>query len=84
MTLCSLLVNSNTLPRFSYETQKRINDIEIKKDDILLTIKNLNSNKAHGWDNASIRMMQLCGKSIVKPLKYLSESSLTAGIFPED
>ena len=29
-------------------------------------------------------MIQLCGKSIVKPLKYLFESSLTAGIFPED
>ena len=29
-------------------------------------------------------MMYLCGKSIVKPLKYLFESSLTAIIFPED
>ena len=29
-------------------------------------------------------MIQLCGKSIAKPLKYLFESSLTAGIFPED
>ena len=29
-------------------------------------------------------MIQLCGKSIVKPLKYLFQSSLTAGIFPED
>ena len=29
-------------------------------------------------------MTQLCGKSIVKPLKYLFESSLTAGISPED
>ena len=29
-------------------------------------------------------MIQLCGKSIVKPSKYLSYSSLTAGIFPQD
>ena len=55
-------------------------DIEIKEDDILLIIKNLNPNKAHGWDNVSISMMQLCSKSIVKPLKYLFESSLTAGL----
>ena len=81
---CSPVVNSSTLPTFSYKTQKRISDIEIKEDDILLIIKNLNPNKAHGWDNVSIRMIQLCGKSIVKPLKYLFESSLTAGIFPED
>ena len=46
-------------------------------------MKNLNTNKAHGWDNVSIRMIKLCGRSIVKPLKYLFESSLTAGIFPE-
>ena len=47
-------------------------------------MKNLNPNKAHGWDNVSIHMIQLCGKSIAKPLKYLFELSLTAGIFPED
>ena len=81
---CSPVVNSCTLLNFCYKTQKRISDIEIKEDDILLIIKNLNPNKAHGWDNVSIRMIQLCGKSIVKPLKYLFESSLTAGIFPED
>ena len=78
------MVNSSTLPNFCYKTQKRISDIEIKEDDILLIIKNLNPNKAHEWDNVSIRMIQLCGKSIAKPLKYLFESSLTAGIFPED
>ena len=47
-------------------------------------MKNLNPNKAHGLDNVSTCMIQLCGKFIVRPLKYLSESSLTAGIFPED
>ena len=45
---CSPVVNSSTLPSFSYKIQKRISDIEIKKDDILLIIKNLNPNKAHG------------------------------------
>ena len=68
---CSPAVESSALPDFRYKTQKRISDIEIKEDDTLLIIKNLNYNKAHGWDNVSIRMMQLCGKSIVKPLKYL-------------
>ena len=77
-------IYSSALPNFCYKTQKRISDIEIKEDDILLIIKNLNPNKAHGWDNVSIRMIQLCGKSIAKPLKYLFESSLTAGIFIEE
>ena len=81
---CSPVVNSSTPHNFCDKTQKRISDIEIKEDDILLIIKNLNPNKTHGWENVSIRMIQLCGKSIVKPLKYLFESSLTGGIFPED
>ena len=68
---CSPKVNSSTLPGFSYKTQKRISDIEIKKGNILLISKKLNPSKAHGWDNVSITMGQLCGKSIVKPLKYL-------------
>ena len=45
---CSPMENSSTLPNFSYKTQKRISDIEIKEVDILLIIKNLNPNKAHG------------------------------------
>ena len=77
-------IYSSTQPNFCYKTQKRISDTEIKEDDILLIIKNLNPNKAHVWDNVSIRVTQLCGKAIVKPLKYLFESSLTVGIFSQD
>ena len=81
---CTPVVNSSTLCNFCCKTQKRISDIEIKEDDILLIIKKLNLDKAHGWDNVSICMIQLCGKSIAKSLKYLFESFLTAGIFPMD
>ena len=40
--------------------------------------------KAHGWDDISIRMMQLCGKSIVLLLKLLFKTILEDGTFPED
>ena len=39
------------------------------EDDILLIIKTLNLNKEYGWNNVSIRKIQLRGKTIVKPLK---------------
>ena len=52
------VVNSSTLPNLSYKIQKQISDFEIKEDNILLTIKNLNPNKAHGRDNVSICMIQ--------------------------
>ena len=70
------VVNSSELPNFSYKTEKRISDTEIKEDNILLIIKNLNPSKAHGWNNVSIPMIQLRGKTIVTPLKYLFESPL--------
>ena len=54
------MVSSSTLLNFCYKTETN----EIKEDDILLIIKNLNPNKAHGWDNISACMIQLCGKSI--------------------
>ena len=41
-------------------------------------------NKAHGWDDISIRMIQLCGKSIALPLKLLFKTILEKGTFPED
>ena len=43
----------------------------------------MNRNKVHGWNNVSLRMIQLCGNSISKPIKYLFESSSTAGILQE-
>ena len=59
-----------------------LDSVDIKEEDIYLIIKNLIPNKAHGWDDISIRMIKLCGKSIVFPLKLLFQSSLEKGLFP--
>ena len=34
-------------------------------EDILKIINNLDSNKAHGHDEISIRMLKLCGSSVL-------------------
>ena len=54
-------------------TEKRLSDTEIREGDILLTMKDLNPTKAQGWDNVFIRIIQPCGNTIVKTLKYLFE-----------
>ena len=54
----SPVVNSSALSNFSYKTQKRISNFKLKANDILHVIKNLNPNKAHGWNNVSIRMIR--------------------------
>ena len=47
-------------------------------------IKNLSVDKAHGWNNISIRMIKLCGKSIVRPLSLIFQSILNDGVFLDD
>ena len=57
---------------------------DINENDLHLIIKNLNANKAHGWDDISIRMIQLCGKSIALPIKLLFKTVFEERTFPED
>ena len=42
-----------------------------------------NSNKSHGWDDLSIKMIRLCSKSIAYPLKLIFEAFLLGEEFPE-
>ena len=58
--------------------------VNIKEDDIYRILKNLNPEKAHGLDNISIRMIQLCGKANVEPLRVLFLSFLEEGVYPDD
>ena len=45
-------------------------------------IQKLDPNKAHSQDNISVRMMKICGKSICKPLRKISEKCLGTGTVP--
>ena len=45
-------------------------------------IKSLNVNKAHGPDNISGRMIELCGDKITLPLSISFENVINTGIFP--
>ena len=58
--------------------------VDIKEDDIYLLSKNLNPEKAYGWDNISIRMIQLCRKAIVEAFTNLFLSFLEEGVYPDD
>ena len=71
------------LPPLKYRTSKKLNSFSVFEKDILLIIKALDSSKAHGYDNLSIKMIKLCEESIVIPLKIIFEDSLKCGVFPE-
>ena len=68
-SLCTPINNKSVLPPLEYKTNGRLASVntEKKKKDIYLILKDLNPENAHGWDNMSIRMIQLCGKAIAEP-----------------
>ena len=52
------------------QTSNRLNTADIDSKKILTLIQGLNSSKAHEHDCISIRMLKLCGPSIIKPLSF--------------
>ena len=81
--ICTLIRNNSTLPPFTCKTNTRINCFHVANKDVLLIINSLDSSKAHGYDNISIKMIKLCKDSITIPLKIIFEESLKKGIFPD-
>ena len=61
-------IDSKLPPRFCFLTDKRLSTVNFVNTDILKIIQNINTNKAHGHDKMSIRMLKICENSICRPL----------------
>ena len=82
---CSLIETGSKLPiQMLGRTNKSLNNITFNDGDILSIISNLDPNKAHGDDQIIIRMLQICAKSICKPLHLIFSSCMESGIFPSE
>ena len=57
-SICTPIENASLLPTLTYKTDKRIKSFNINDIDIISIIKSLNPNKAHGYDNLSIRIIK--------------------------
>ena len=60
-----------------------MSSFKVTEIDILSIINSLDTTKAHGYDNLSIRMIKMCGESIILPLKIIFQESLKKRKFPE-
>ena len=47
-------------------------------------LESLDPNKAHGHDMISIRMLKICGKSVIKPLLIIYNKCPEKGCFPNE
>ena len=45
-------------------------------------IKNLNPNRAHGFDMISIRIIKIFGDSVLKPFELIAQSCIKSEKFP--
>ena len=82
---CSLIKNDSKLPSYlNYKTENRLSTVNFSIDDIAKILQNLDPNKAHGHDKISIRMLQLCGNSICKPLELIFQQAMESGSFPSE
>ena len=64
-----LIINNNSklLTNLNHDTGRRLFSVTFSADDVAKVIQNVNSNKAHGHDNISIRMLKICDDTIRKP-----------------
>ena len=66
-----------------YVTDKGITTIDFTSNDIFDLIKSLDIGKAHGYDDISVRMIKICGKSICRPLELIFRDSVSLGTVPD-
>ena len=76
-------MNTSVFPNsFDYISTAKRSSINFNNADILKIIKSLNFNKAHGYNDISVRLIKPCGQSIVKPLSIIFKNCINNGIFP--
>ena len=82
---CSLINSDSSLPcEIIKKTNNSLYSVRFSTEDILQIINSLDSNKVHGHDEISIRMLKICGFSVCRPLQIIYKSCLDRGKFPQE
>ena len=71
-----------SLPHLAFKTDSRIAEIPVSTDQIMKIINKINPNKAHGFDDISVKMIKLCPELLASPLKLIFEKCIQEGSFP--
>ena len=80
---CTLFQTDSVLPPLIYHTTRNLSSFDIRTEEIKDILKVLKTNKAHGPDNISVSMIQLCGDDICVPLQIIFLNIIESGIFPD-
>ena len=80
---CTTIDTGSELPPPSVPNTSLLTGFSMSDEKILNIIRSLNPNKAHGWDNISVRMIKICDDAVLLPLRLIFESCMTQGVFPQ-
>ena len=78
------MTNDSLLPYLlNLNLTSNLSVINFTDRDILKIIRSLNTNKAHGHDDISIRMIKICDKAILESLSIIYKNFIDTEIFPD-
>ena len=80
---CTTIDTGSEIPQYIPVAASSLNNFVISDEKILKIIRSLNSNKAHGCDEISVRMIKLSDTALVVPLKIIFTNCLRCGVFPQ-
>ena len=81
---CTPLKNDTVLPiNQMFLTQSGLGTLDFNENEILKIIRALNIHKAHGHDDISIRMIQICDRTLLKPLIIIFQNSVKYSYYPD-
>ena len=80
---CTTIDTGSQIPQHVPVITTLIDEFTISEENILNIIRSLNINKAHGWDEISVRMIKLSDAALIVPLKMIFSNCLRHGSFPE-
>ena len=80
---CTTIDTGSQIPKNDPVTTTLIDEFTISEEKILNIIRSLNIDKAHGWDETSVRMIKLSDAALILPLKIIFSNCFRHGLFPE-
>ena len=68
---CTTIDTGSVIPEYAPGTTTLMNDFVISEEKILKIMRSLIPNKAHGWDDISVRVIKLSDAALITPLKMI-------------
>ena len=78
------LDNNSKIPgNQTYATDNKLSSLHFEDSDIIKIIRSLDTSKAHGNDDISIRMLKICDSAIIRPLSIIYRNCICQNTFPD-